>query len=99
MDLVSAEVSEFQKELWVNFHAARGFGIELHHPTANTLRIKLRVPRRIQRVREIDSAPIAAEFHHLRAAVQRRFGIFGMSGFANDAAQMNGSRLLGIKRI
>src|ERR1700685_1005094 len=70
-DLMAAEIAEFKKEFRVNLHAALRFGVELYHPASNSLRIELRVPWSIKRVREIDAPSVAAHFHHLRAAVQR----------------------------
>src|SRR5271154_3681915 len=99
MDLMAAQIPEFEKEFRVDGHAARGPSIELHHPAANSVRIELRVPRRIQRVREIDATSIAAELHHLRAAVQTTTGIFRMRGATHDAAQMHGAGFLGMKRV
>src|SRR5208282_384439 len=99
MDLMAAEIPEFQKEFRVDLHAALGLGIELYHPALNSVRIELRVPRCVQRVREIGSASVAAHLHHLRAAIQGCAGILRMSSAAHDAAQMHGTSLFGMKRV
>src|SRR5580704_8107352 len=99
MDLMAAQFPEFKKEFRIDRHASRRLRIELYHPAANSVRIELYVPGRIQRVREIDAASIAAQLHHLRTAVQTTTGNFRMRGAAHDAAQMHGAGLLGMKRI
>src|SRR5271155_1965539 len=99
MDLMAAQVSEFKEESWIERHAAFRLGIDFHHPAANAIWIKLRVPRSIERVGEIDAAPIAANFDHLRAAVQGRAGILRMSCAAHDAAEMDRTGFLGMERV
>src|SRR5580658_1377664 len=99
MDLMAAQISEFEKELRVERHAAGGLGVELYHPTANSVGIELHVPGGVQGVREVGATSIAAEFDHLRAAVQRIAGIFRMRGAAHDTTQMHGAAFLGVKRI
>src|SRR5271155_1056989 len=99
MDLMASQIPEFKKEFRVDGHATCRLGIELHHPAANSVGIELRVPRRIQRVREIDAPSIAAELHHLRAAVQATTGIFRMRGTAHDATQLHGAGFLGMKWV
>ena len=56
-----------------------GIDINLRHPSADPVRIELLVPGAIERVGEVDPPPVAADFHHLRAAVQR------LSRTASDA--------------
>src|SRR6478752_6411867 len=45
--------------------AALGLGVELDHPAFDPFRIELIVDRPIERVGEIDPAPIAADLDHL----------------------------------
>src|SRR6202041_1279179 len=99
MDLMAAQVAEFEKEFRVERHAAGGLGVELYHPAANSVGIELHVPGGVQRVGEIDATSIAAELDHLRAAVQHVAGIFRMRGAAHDAAQMHGAGFLGMEGI
>src|SRR5580698_5979953 len=99
MDLMGAEISEFKEKFPIELHAALGFGVDFYHPALNSIRIELHVPRRIERVREIDSAPIAAHFHHLRSPVQRCAGILGMRGAPHDAAEMKRTRFFWVERI
>src|SRR5208282_1918913 len=96
---MAAEIAEFKKEFRVNLHSALRFGVELYHPASNSIRIELRVPWSIERVREIDSASIAAHLHHLRAPIQRCAGILRMCSAPHDTTQMHGTCPLGMKRV
>ena len=44
--------------------------IDLCHPSANAVRVELVVPGAIERIGDVNAAPVAAQLHHLRAAVQ-----------------------------
>src|ERR1700691_3403907 len=99
MDLVAAQVLEFKKELRIERHSTRGLGIELYHPAANSVRIELHVPRRVQGVREIDATSVAAQLDHLWSPVQTVAGNFRMRSAAHDTPQMHGACFLGMKRI
>src|SRR5580698_8898758 len=99
MDLMAAQVAEFEKEFRVERHAAGGLGVELYHPAANSVGIELHVPGGVQGVGEIDATSVAAELDHLRTAVQCVPGIFRMRGAAHDSAQIHGAGFLGMKRI
>src|SRR5580704_11911648 len=99
MHLMAAQITEFKKEFPVELHAAVGLGIELYHPALNSVRIELYVPRRIKRVRKIDPTSVAAQLHHLGAAVQGRTGILRMARATHDTSQMHGTCLLGMKRV
>ena len=74
-------------------------GVQFHHPAPDALGIKLRVPRCIERIREIDAAAVAAHFHHLWAAVERSFGLLGMRRVAHNPAEMHRAGFLGVERI
>src|SRR5579863_3292043 len=97
--LVTAQLAELQEEVRIDFQAALGFGIELYHPAPDALGIELHVPRRIERVGEIDAPAVAADLDHLRTAVQRGLGLLGMRRVAHDAAEVNRGGLLGVERI
>src|ERR1700738_3351734 len=58
------------KELLVKVDAALWFGIELHHPAFDALRIELLIDRAVERIREIDPSAVATDLHHLRTAVE-----------------------------
>src|SRR5580698_9354527 len=99
MHLMAAQITEFKKEFPVELHAAVGLGIDLYHPALNSVRIELYVPRRIKRVRKIDPTSVAAQLHHLEAAVQWRTGILRMARATHYTSQMHGTCLLGMKRV
>lgn len=51
-----------------------------------TYRVKLIIPRPIQRIREIHSTPIAAYFHHLRSSRERHVWFGGVGFTVYDSA-------------
>ena len=83
---MNAIIVALDEKVFVKRHAAVGIGIELDHPTAHVIGIKLLVPCGIQRVGKIDSLPIAADFHHLRAARERLIRLLWMRRPIGDAA-------------
>src|SRR5205085_5418349 len=62
-------------------------------------RIKLRVPRSIERIGEVDALAIAADLDHLRSAVQRSLRTLGVRGLADDSAQVHRSGFSRVERI
>src|SRR5215211_4306040 len=66
--------------------------VHLGDPAVDAIRVELRIPGSIQRVAEVQSAPVAAQFHHLRSAVQDLSGL-RMRRLADDAAKVDGSRM------
>ena len=89
----------FQQKVFVERDAAIGTGIKLHHPTADAVGIKLFVPCRIKRVGEIDPLPVAAHFHHLRAAREWLIRFLRMRRAIGDAADAHRAGLFRIKWI
>src|SRR5439155_19432306 len=85
------------EELAVELEATVIAGVELGDPALQAIRIKLVVPCPVQPVRDIDALAVAADLHHLRAAVERT-GV-RMRGPANDPAEMHRPGLLGAERI
>ena len=75
---MNSVIVAFHEKVFVKRDAAVGIGIELHHPTADAVGIKLLVPCGIKRVGEIDSLAVAAHFHHLRAARERLIRLLRM---------------------
>ena len=61
MNLVAPQVAEFNEKVRIELHAPLRIGVHLHHPTLDTLGIELRIPRRIERIREIDPAAVTAQ--------------------------------------
>ena len=57
--MMDAIVVAFHEKVFVQGDAAVATCVEFHHPTAEAIRIKLLVPRRIKRVGKIDSFAVA----------------------------------------
>src|SRR5437764_5967672 len=96
-DLVRALYLERHEEVRVRSDATIRVGVELHDPPLDALRLELGVPGGVQRVRHIDSLPIPADLHHLRAAVEgagRR-----VSALVDDAAEVDRAGELGVERV
>jgi len=83
---MNAIVVAFQEKVFVKRHAAVGIGIELDHPTADAIGIKLLIPCSIKRVGKIDALTVAAHFHHLRAARERLIRLLRMGRAIGNAA-------------
>src|SRR3990170_5600773 len=88
-NLMRAHALRLEEESAVQFHAASGFHIHLHHPAPDTVGVELLVPRRVEPVGEVEALAVAADFHHLRAAVQRLRRLARMCRTAEDAAEPN----------
>src|SRR4051812_50153318 len=67
-DLVRALAGELDVEVGVDLEVA--VAVELDHPAVDALRVELAVPRRVQRVRQVDALAVAAYLDHLRAPRQ-----------------------------
>src|SRR5690348_9615138 len=76
--LMASEFAEINKKTRVELHAALGIRVNLYHPTPDAFRVELRVPRRVERVCEVNTAAITADLHHLRSTVERRACPLGM---------------------
>src|SRR5688572_32229835 len=75
-DLVRPQVAGFDEEICVELHRAaarrdNGFG----DPALDAVGVDLSVPRRVEAVREINPPTVAADFDHLRSAVDRLRGV------------------------
>src|SRR4030095_12905546 len=98
-NLMNPVIVALNKEIFVKRDAAVGIGVKFHHPTANVVGIKLLIPCRIKRIREIDSLSVSAHFHHLRSPRERLFWFLRMRRAFGDAADAHGAGLLRIKWI
>src|SRR5271170_216980 len=94
-----SQIAELDKQLGIELNATILRNIKLNHPAPDAIGIELLVPGGVQRIGEIDAASVAADFHHLRAAVQRLAGSGGMRGATYDAANVYRANQFGIKRI
>src|ERR1051325_565846 len=63
-DLMQSMRRVLEEEVAVEADAAVWIHIELHHPTADAVRIKLLVPRGVKRVGEIYTLAVAAHLDH-----------------------------------
>src|SRR5918999_6270971 len=72
--------------------------VHLSDPAVDAIRVELRIPGSIQRVAEVEAAPVAAEFHYLRSAGQGLSGL-RMRRPADYATQMHGSRVSGVEWV
>jgi hypothetical protein len=97
--LVRPQPVELQQEVPRQLEAARSGDIRPHHPAADSLRIKLLIPRRVQRVRKVHSLSVPADLHHLGPAVQRFLGLAGVRRAPHDSTNLDGSRWLRMERI
>src|SRR5687767_8860065 len=98
-NLVGAHAFRLQEEPRVQFHAAFGSHIDLDHPAADTIRVELFVPRRVEPVREVNALAVAADLDHLRATVQRLLWLTGVRGAADNAAESEGGDFLRLERV
>src|SRR2546421_13051139 len=78
MHLMNTIILALHKKPLIKTDPAIRSSIQLDHPTADALRVKLLVPRRIKRVREVHPLAIPADLNHLRPARQRLVWILRM---------------------
>src|SRR3954447_234131 len=62
-------VVEVDEEVGIDLHAAVRAAVHLEEPRAQT-RVELVVPSGVERVRDVEAAPVERELQHLRSAVQ-----------------------------
>src|SRR5262249_37011705 len=84
VDLVAALLGP-DEELRVGAQAAGLAGVPAHQPALDAVGVDLGVPRRVERVAQVDAPAVAAQLDHLRAAVERAGAV--QAGPADDAAQ------------
>src|SRR5579871_3155826 len=70
-DLVRPQLSKLHEELVIELNSTLRTNVQFHHPTADALGIELFVPSPVQRIGEEHAFSIAAEFNHLRSAIER----------------------------
>src|SRR5256885_2209223 len=85
VDLMRTQAAELEEEIAIELEPAVGLHVELRHPAADAFRIKLRVPRRVERVGDVHAPAVAAHLHHLRPPVQRLVGQRRVRGAPDDA--------------
>src|SRR5690606_29860564 len=77
---------QLQQEALVERDAATRQHVELGHPAADAIRVELRVPRAVERVRDVDPSTIPADLHHLGPPVQRLLRIARVCGAPAESA-------------
>src|SRR5260370_24013591 len=82
---------EGREEIRIDRHATSRRAIDLRDPAAHALRIKMRVPRSVQRIRYVNAPPVAAQLDHLRRAVE--WPALRMLCVRHDPAQPHATRL------
>src|SRR5215218_4528430 len=97
-DLVRALVAEVEEEVLVEGHSPVLRRVQLHHPALDAVRIELGVPGEVERVRDVDASPVAADLDHLRSAVERA-GRRRVPVTAHDAADPDRTGLLGVEGV
>src|SRR3954449_6034658 len=97
--LVCAQPVELDEEPLIKFHSALRVHIELHHPTLQSIRVELLVPRGVERIGEIDALAVAADLDHLWATVKRLVRFARVSRPAHEAAKMDRASLLRMERV
>src|SRR4029453_3838886 len=98
-NLMNAIVFALNEKFFIDPAPAVATCIKLHHPTADAVGIKLLVPRSIKRVRKIDSLPVAADLHHLRAARERLIRFLRMRRAIHNSTNAHGAGLFRIEWI
>src|SRR5437867_6177940 len=99
VELVNTIIGALDEKILVETDATVGIGIEFDHPTADAVRIKLLVPRRVKRVGKINALAVAADFNHLWSAGQWLVLILRMRRAVGDAADADRAGLFRIERI
>src|SRR3712207_9233707 len=89
---------ELDEEVGVYRDAPIQVHVSLGDPAADAIWVELCIPGGIQRVAEVHPAPVAAQLHHLRPAVQRASRA-GVRHLANYASQMHRASLSGVERV
>src|SRR5207248_9764008 len=87
--LVRAFALERHEEVGIHRDPALLLGVDLGKPAADAVGIELRVPRRVERVRQVDASAVPADLDHLRAAVE--LATFGVRRARDDSAQAHRS--------
>src|SRR5262249_25547684 len=99
MDLMGTKPVKLQEEIRVEANTPLRKHVQLRHPASNAIRIKLLIPSCIERVSQIDTTAVAAEFHHLRPTVQQRAGSAKMGISPHYASNSNGSHQLKTEKV
>src|ERR1700730_13650567 len=89
----------FDEEFRVELDSALGLGVKLYHPALDSIGIELGIDRAVERVGEIDAPTIAADLHHLRAAVEPAVLGLRVGCLRDDATDTDLARQLRLEGI
>src|SRR4051812_28066174 len=92
-------VLELEQEVRIERDAALRSDVELRHPAVDAVRVELRVPRRVERIRQVHALAIAAHLDHLRRAVEWLVRRARMRRAPDDAADVHRAHELRLVRI
>src|SRR5215469_2248072 len=82
------------KKVWIKSEGAVGSGIGFNEPSANSVRIYLLVPRRIQRVGKVNAFSVTTYLHHLRTTIERGTRFFRKGRTTYNSADLKHRRKL-----
>lgn len=70
-DLMRPFALKSDEEVFIHAQTAVGVSIDLGKPSPHPVGVELLIPGGVQRVGQIDPAPVAAQLHHLCPTVER----------------------------
>src|SRR5262245_49412423 len=88
-----------EEEVVVEGHSSAGVDVDFGHPSPDAIRIDLAVPRRVEAVSDIDSFAVAADFDHLRSAVERLLRRTRMRHASGNATEPDRAHSLRTERV
>src|SRR6476660_7683557 len=87
-----------QEKVFVKFDPALWLGVDLDHPALDPIGIKLAIDCAVERIGEVDAAPIATHLYHLRSAI-KRLTLLRMRGAGDNATDAQFPRKLRLERV
>src|SRR5215831_10180174 len=97
--LMRTQAAVLHEKAWIELHSSVLTNVQLDQPAADSVWIKLLIPRAIEGVGEVHALAVAADLHHLRPAVRRAIGMVGMRLPPHHSSDPHRSGLPGIERI
>src|SRR5688500_3491983 len=92
-------VLELDEEPRIESDPTGGVGVHLGDPAADAIGVELRIPRRVERVADVDALAVAAHLDHLRSSVERRVGVGRVRPAANDSTDLHRASEPRVERI
>src|SRR5262249_46784528 len=97
--LVGTQLVKLDKESFIQFHAAVGARVDLHHPTLYSIGIELLVPGGVERVGKVHALAVATNLDHLRSAVESLRGLLRVRAAADYSTEMNRAGFFRVRGI